>query len=75
MDYGNVPKYESSRFSFCNWVYTVKTPKSFMMRLAKQFIMFIQHKTFWSSHHLVKIFNSKISTRAFFRVGIQVSIE
>lgn len=75
MDYGNVPKYESSRFSFCNWVYTVKSPKSFMMRLAKQSIMFIQHKTFRSNNHLVKIFNNKASKRTFFRVGIQVSIE
>lgn len=48
MDYGNIPICESSRFSFSDWVYTLKSPKSFMMRLAKQCIMLIQHKTFWS---------------------------
>lgn len=75
MDYGSVFTYESSSFSFSGWVYTIKSLKSFMVRLAKQCDMFVQHKVFWLNNHLVKIINSKAFTRAFFRGDIQLSIE
>ena len=64
MNYGSIPTCENSSISFSDWVYTLKSPKTFMMRLAKQCIMFICHKTFWSNNHLVKIFNSKAFTKS-----------
>lgn len=49
MDDGSIPTCEGSRFSSSDWVHTLKSRRSFLMRLAKQRIMFTEHKTFGSN--------------------------